>query len=86
MTPTRIIYVLLISVGLAAVERRWRVPYLQGIGRLIAGSCVIQFALQFASPKNYLFAALGLAWIIVGWRDIELQRTARQTTRTEEES
>ena len=78
MTVTYLIYILLISAALSVVERRWRVPYLQGIGRLLAGLSLVQFSFYFVTPKNLLFAVLGLGWLALGARDIQQQRRARQ--------
>ncbi len=78
MNTTTLIYVLLIAAALTAVERRWGIPFLQSAGRLLAGWSLLQFSRQFAQPRIYLFAGLGLCWIVLGLRGLLQDRAARR--------
>jgi hypothetical protein len=75
MYRSNLIQVLVIAAALATAGRRWRVPYLQAAVRIVVGSLLLGYARGAVSWPQYLFAALGLTWIVLGASDIWRQRT-----------
>jgi len=68
---------LVIAAALATAGRRWSVPYLQAAVRIVVGSILLGYARGTTSWPQYLFAALGLTWIVLGASDIWRQRMTR---------
>ncbi len=74
MDRSNLIQVLVIAAALATAGRRWRVPYLQAAVRIVVGSLLLGYARGAVSWPQYLFAALGLTWIVLGASDLWRQR------------
>ena len=79
MDRSNVIYLVLIAAVLAAAGRRWRVPYLQAVVRIVAGSVLLGVARGTMSWPRYVFAALGLIWIALGASGMWRQRTTPST-------
>lgn len=75
MDRSSLIRMLVIAAAFATAGRRWRVPYLQAGVRIVVGSVLLGYARGAASWPQYLFATLGLTWIVLGASDVWRQRT-----------
>jgi hypothetical protein len=75
MDRSNLIRMLVIAAAFVIAGRRWRVPYLQAAVRIVVGSVLLGYARGVASWPQYLFAALGLTWIVLGASDVWRQRT-----------
>jgi len=69
MGSSNLIRMLLIAVILIVAGRQWRIPYLQGAGRLSIGSALLGYAQGTSSWPYYGLTAFGLLWIGIGLMD-----------------
>lgn len=69
MESSNLIRMLLLAAVLNVVGRRWRIPYLQGAGRLVFGSGLLGYARGTSSWPLYLFTTIGMLWIGMGLTD-----------------
>jgi len=72
---SNLIRMLLLAAVLIVVGRRWRIPYLQGSGRIVFGSALLGFARGTSSWPFYVFIAFGLLWVGMGLTDFWRQWT-----------